>query len=429
MNLRFLLLSGVISIALHICGQSPHVLTIGKRYPNPSLLQVQREDKIEVVSLARYKGLPLIVDFFSSTCVVCFRSLPKLNKIQEQFNGKMRFLLVGKEDAFIRKTFEKFRQKLQLKLDVAYDSILHKDLRDYSYPLYVWIDTAGIVRGITGVDELTASNVKSFVNNNQAPANASTIVADFNHTKPYLINGNGGNDSTFLSRSLFTLWDPSKPLSLPPFINYVSPRESLQLLGARINDLYNYAYFNQSGWGPKSPLYNTVFPYTMLEDGTILFPKNDSILYCYSLWLSPLQRPFTNLQKRFQSDLENQFGFSASVEYRMMPYHRITIREGFETTLLSQSDSSKSTVTHAGFILQKSNMARVVSILASKFQLDLPFIDESDFREPISISVDALMTNFAAVKMKLYEQGIVISDAVKPMRVIVLRSKVNVAAR
>ncbi len=430
MHLRYLLLPGVISLAMSLYGQSTFNLEIGKPYPNASLLHIQSEEGNKVVSLADYRGLPLIVDFFSSSCVVCFKSLPKINRMQEKFKDKMRFLLIGKEDAVIRKVYAKFREQLQLKLAIAYDSILHRDLRDRSYPLYVWIDAVGIVRAVTGVEELTESRVEAFISRQPLPQAPPKVISNFNPSKPFLINGNGGVDSIFISRSLFSYWDRSKPLSLPRVIDYTTNTGSLQLLGVRVNDLYQYAYFGESGWGSSSPLYPSVFPYAILDDGTILFPKTDSIFYCYSLWVSPTQRNYSVLQQRFQADLENQFGFAASIEYRLMPYHRITIREGYEKKLLSLSDSTKSKVTHAGFSLQRSKVSRIVGILANKFQANLPFLDESGLQEPIDIAIDVMMTDLGAVKKALYEKGIQVDLSVKPMRVIVLRSKfINVAAK
>ncbi|MBI5370598.1 MAG: TlpA family protein disulfide reductase [Sphingobacteriales bacterium] len=384
----------------------------------------------ERLSLPGWRGSPLIVDFFSSTCVVCFKSLPKLNRLQEQFKGEVRFLLIGKEDKAIRSVYEKFRQRLNLKLDVAYDSVLHRDLRSYSYPLYVWIDSSGIVRAVTGVDQLTPENVKIFARHKIPAIGQPVQVAAFNAGKPFLVNGNGGVDSLFLSRSLFSLWNKNTPLYLPPHINYGILHDSLQLLGVSISDLYLYAYFNEARWPSSSKLYGNVFPYPVLENGIPLPIVSGTGLYCYSLWLSPGQVPFSDLQQRFQSDLEYQFGYNAMIEYRLMPYNRITVRGGFAEKLRADTSNQGARVTYAGFELKGCALEKVIGILASKFQKELPFVDESGITYPVNLSIDALMIDFAAVKSALYQQGIEISSCVKPMRVIVLRPKMkNVAAR
>jgi thiol-disulfide isomerase/thioredoxin len=422
MILRFLILAGVSGLALSAPGQQTRFIPeTGKHYPNPAIVYIQHEKATEAISLASWKGIPLIVDFFSSHCIVCFKSMPKVNRLQEQFNGRLRFLLVGKEDEDVRKVYEKFRQQLNLHLDVAYDSVLQKDLKEYSYPLYVWIDASGIVQAITGVEEVTTENVESFITQNSFVTNPSQQMIPFDPTKPFLVNGNGGNDSVFLSRSLFSELNPITPLYLPPAINYDKLGNSLQLLGVTLSDLYQYAYFGVSNWDPSNPLYGSTFPFPIMDDGTILSPDRKPALYCYSLYLSPRQNKYLDIQKRFQADLENQFDLSATIEYRLMPYYKIVIRPGFENKLLAKSGKTVSKVTHAGFDLQNVPIQRLVQMMAARFQRAFPFIDESAFHAPINISCEVLMTDFESVKKALFEKGIEIQAAVKPMRVIILR--------
>lgn len=429
MTIRSILLLGVICNSLCLQAQQSDKIEIGKTYPNAAFVRVQSPNGTVNVSLSAWRGKPLIVDFFASFCVVCFKSLPKINKLQEQFKEEMQFLLIGKEDAYIHKTYERFRQQLNLQLDVAYDSILHQNLREYSYPLYVWIDSAGIVRGVTGVEDLTAGNISRFIKENVVVTSSPMVGFEFDPTKPYLINNNGGNDSLFLFRSMFTKWKRGDPLSQPPVIHFDHPGDSLQLLCVSLADLYKYAYFGETGWWPSNPLYGEVFPFLILEDGKIL-PKNiSSELYCYSLWMSK-QGKGTSLQKRFQYDLESQFGYTASVEFRVLPYYSFTISDGYSKSIISKKDSVKISITHAGFVLQNCPTSRIIGILAQKFQGELPFIDESGLNGTIDISIDTIMTDFSAVKKALSEKGIVLKLSVKPMRVIVLRPKeINVAAK
>jgi len=429
MIIRSILLLGVMCKFLCLRAQQSDKIEIGKPYPNPAFVRVQNQNGTENISLSAWRGKPLIVDFFTSFCVVCFKSLPKINKLQEQFKGELHFLLIGKEDAYIHKTYERFRQQLNLQLDVAYDSILHRNLTEYSYPLYVWIDSAGIVRGVTGVEELTADNISHFLKQNVVISGSPKIGSGFDPTKPYLVNLNGGNDSLFLSRSMFTKWKRGDPLFLPSVIHFDQPGDSLQLLCVSLADLYKYAYFGETPWWPSNPLYNEVFPFLILEDGKTLPQNISSELYCYSLWMSKQGKPMS-LQKRFQYDLESQFGYTASVEFRLLPYYSLNIREGYLKKIISKKEPLRSNVTHAGFVLQSCPVSRIIDILAQKFQGELPFIDESRLDGPIDISIDAIMTDFSAVKEALYEKGIVLKLSVKPMRVIVLRPKeINVATK
>ena len=422
MKLKLLVLLAIWSYALPMLAQKNFEIPIGKPYPNPALVKVQALVADKTVSLSNWKGKPLIVDFFSSFCTVCFKSLPKIKNLQEQFKGDMRFLLIGKEDSMIRKIYGRFEKKLELKLDVAYDSVLHKDLREYSYPLYVWIDGNGIVRGVTGVKELTAENISLFIKKNIAPTQPEEVEFDFDATKPFLVNNNGGNESKFLFRSLISAWIPGMQFRMPSVIRFEQLGDSLQLLGLSMSELYKYAYFGELINGPKSPLYNDVFPFVIKGNGEIIsdnrMPGN---LYCYSLWVTKNPSDKINIQKRFKYDLDNQFGYEAGVEYRIMPYNSLTLREGFKKKLVTGNKASSFKISHAGFQFINYPVSKIVNILASKFQRDLTFIDDTGLQENIDIKVDALLIDFEKVKQSLYENGIEINTSLKPMRVIVLR--------
>lgn len=422
MKIKLLVLLAIWGYALPLHAQKNFEISIGKPYPNPALVKVQALVADKTVSLSHWKGKPLIVDFFSSFCTVCFRALPKINKLQEQFKGDIQFLLIGKEDSMIRKIYGRFEKKLDLKLDIAYDSILHKDLRGYSYPLYVWIDGNGIVSGVTGVKELTAENISLFIKKNIAPSQLEQVVFDFDATKPFLVNNNGGNESKFLFRSLISTWIPGMQFRIPPIIHFDQLGDSLQLLGLSMSELYKYAYFGELIESTKSPLYNDVFPFVIKENGEIMrdnkLPRN---LYCYSLWATKNPGEKLNIQKRFQYDLDSQFGYEAGVEYRMMPYYSLTLREGFKEKLVTRNKTSSFNISHAGFQFKNQPVHDIVNILASKFQGELTFIDDTRLQENIDITVDALLIDFDMVKKALYENGIEIKTSLKPMRVIVLR--------
>lgn len=421
---RIVLLSGFTGMLMTLQAQDNLMIPVpGKPYPNPAVLLVEKVTGSELISLSNHKGSPLIVDFFSSTCAACFRAMPKLNKLQEQFLGKMRFILIGKEDKEIRRNYATFKKRFDLKMDIAYDSILHRDMSEFTFPTYVWIDSYGIVKAITGPEDVNQQNIQQFIEGNNVSVTPPPLKFDFDNSRPFLINGNGGDDTTFLSRTLFTIWKKGQPQSSPPHLFYEKMRDSLQLIGLKLTELYNYAYFSEGFWWQESELYGETFPYPVFEDGGFLTFEKFPTMYNYSLWMSKNQQSFTDLQSRFKDDLEFQFGYNGTVEYRLMPYHSIAIRDGFYEKLRSKNTSKLSKINHSSLEIKKGDIRELIGLLTGRMQKEIPFIDNTKIDFPIDINIEAVMHDLDAVKQALYTIGIQISTSVKPMRILILRKK------
>ncbi len=94
-------------------------LEIGQKAPDTILAVIKTVSK---VFENNKEGRSFVIDFFSSSCVVCFQNLPKVKKLQQQFNNKIQFVLWGYEDGDIQSVYEKFQKKLNLDLPVLFDS-------------------------------------------------------------------------------------------------------------------------------------------------------------------------------------------------------------------------------------------------------------------------------------------------------------------
>ncbi|RYY57251.1 MAG: TlpA family protein disulfide reductase [Chitinophagaceae bacterium] len=423
MSRTAILLMWVLSSPATVIAQSTDsIIRSGFPYPNPATVQVHTDNGIEQVSLRNWKGQPVIVDFFSSDCVVCLASLPKLNQFRKDFQGRVRFLLVAKEDNRIRKVYKKYETKFELNLDVGFDSLLHGDIHD-GYPWYVWIDGNGIVQGVTRLADLTKEKIEIFARTQKIDVSPLVPQVQFDGFRPLGINGNGGSDTGFVSRSLFTKWLPEQPYYLPPDLLYMQPETGIQLMGTSMGDLYRYAFFERWVWFPGHPYYARIFPFPVFENGEFLHPRKDRNKFNYSLWVGPEQMPYTDLRQRFREDVVNQFGYDGQVEYRTMPCYVVTVRPGFEKVLRSRSDTMFGRTTHTSMEYRKATVSQLIETLAFRIQFEWPFIDESGIDFPVDFKIEAIMSSLDDVRKELFRKGIQIEPAVRPMKVLVLRQK------
>jgi thiol-disulfide isomerase/thioredoxin len=111
-------------------------------------------------SFASYRGTPVVVNFFSSTCVPCVTEMPALQALHEQIGTKVAFLGMDVQDTVPSATA--FVATVKVTWDIGRDpdgSILSKKLGGIGMPTTVVLDRDGAVvqkwLGAVPIDQLT----------------------------------------------------------------------------------------------------------------------------------------------------------------------------------------------------------------------------------------------------------------------------------
>lgn len=420
---------------------------IGKPCPEFVLKDVQYFAKKQV-SLNDFQGKPLILDFFAVGCTSCFTSFPKINELQHQFNDKLQIILVGKEHRFIRSSYERFREKYELKLPVVYDTIVFNQFKISGVPHVVWIDKNGIVKAVTSSSDVNKKNLELFIDGKDFQFEDYSYDASkdrwskFDYTKGFLINGNGGNDEYFIQRSLLAKWEKGMPAFVATNIDrYVSAGLDLQVLGLPLTDLYRLAYFGEpSDWFTWDTLLYAKYHYSPIlevKDPAVFKPDKwaDAEKFSYSQILPPEKRTATHMMEVMQRDLKNFFGYDVSIETRKMPYLKLVATDEAKIKLKTRggkTDASNSVagvnftnVPVSGTIVKDGGylvtLVHVISYNAYLVSKDLPLIDETGIKGNIDISFEAVMTDWEDIKKALQKQGLDLVKGEKDMKVIVIR--------
>ena len=382
------------------------------------------------------RGKWVILDFFALGCVSCFESLPKMNKMAEKFAEKVEVIMVGKYHPKLRDTYEKFRTRLKLNLPVAYDSTLVKRFGIEAFPVIIVIDENSVVRGVTS--SLTQENIETFLKGNTPNltpsfgqvANRNKSSQLYDHTKPLLINGNGGADTTFLFRSVLTKWNNDIAASQYYYVRgYSSINEKYDYLRGRVQairmtaeHLYQMAYSdtlrNMSYVSRKT--YESFWHKPILEVKDSLELKKR---YNYSLIVPKGKGSAKFLQAAMRRDLETYFGYKAELETRMMPYWGLRSNSKSKKRLKSKGKSSepREVLPRTGLSLKNIPVSRLIDELCYYKGLGAPFIDETDIDYNIDIDVEAILTDFEDFKEGLKKAGIELVRGKKEMKVVVIK--------
>lgn len=365
------------------------------------------------------KGKKVILDLFNSSCIVCFRMLPKIQAFQDQFGSNLQFILLGDEDAHIRKVYEKFRKNMGLEFPVMYDSVFFRAYDIPFVPRYIWIDESGFVRAVTGPDEVTESNIQSFIKYGSFAIKPVVKRTFFSPDKLLLTGGNGGTDTSFLFRSILSLYQTSLIAYTPLKLEY-DKNNMFQALGVTMADLYRYAYFGKARWNIHDSMYGEYALTPLFTTDRV--PDSPAIAkrYCYSFKSPEVVGDEDLLQRALRNDLATFFGYEVMLTRLKMPCWKLLVLPGLREKLRTKFTEQRIETTYAGMDFQNVPVTVVLENLNYLRTDDYPYINETGINFNIDLSLEGMMTDPRELHKALRNAGLALVEGEKEMWVLVL---------
>jgi thiol-disulfide isomerase/thioredoxin len=417
---------------------------IGDRCPDFILDNLSYYSKTKA-SRQDFDGKPIILSFFSTGCGSSFESLPHLKEMQKQFEGQVQFILIGRSDAELKSEYEKYRSHYQLTFPVDFDdSVLWNKFGVYFVAHTIWIDGSGIIRQITTPYALTPDRIEKLIAGQQQNLVISSTLGDhddymngimfYDPEKPFLVAGNGGADTSFSYRSIFSLWDYRTGYN---FDNFISSKNNNTLFesGVSLRTLYNLAYGDTVQfqtylftYGMKAMEKNTYSKWSNTPD---LVTKRKDIfkadyytgenLFTYSLNVPKRLGNAKSLQAILRRELKNYFGFNVTVETRMRPCWKLIVDPKKKDLLKTKGETP---VWKGGFsqlTLKNMPVTTLISTIWGFNQDGDTIIDETRINGNIDIDIDCIWTDLNDVKKELREKGLDLVRSEKMLKVLVIR--------
>jgi len=419
-------------------GQVPDTLSypeVGKPMPDLVIKNIAYYP-IKQAAIHDFHGKWLILDFWDIHCGACIRSFPRMNRIQQKFGKQLQVMMVGVQDPDneIKPLFARYRAGEHLTFPCAFDSAIAQRL-DLGYmPHTIVIDDKGIVRSI--VVAIDTGQIREFLEGGSPVLEQAyrrmkdydTVVdrrIPFNAKKPFMVGGNGYNDSEILYRSLLSYWKPNIHFALPRMEEAVGSG-CFQVLGATVSQLYNYAYLGASSWEPgDTGLYGKCYDHPVLEikDST-LFRFSQG--YCYSL-IRPIRgNSVKTMQETMQRDLMNFFGFRVHTETRQCPYWKIIAKPDASDKLRTKGNkaSARELFPNIGWAMSNSPMKYLMDCIRwnnpGRDRLTNIYLDESGISGNIDITLDCIMNDLDDLRRALQANGLDLVKGQKDMKVVVV---------
>ncbi len=425
----------------------PHYPEIGKPCPQFLLTGIENYP-VAQKSLKDFKGKPFILDFFTFGCSSCFESFPKINLLKEVYGSGLDILLVGKEEKGIHELYERFKEREELNLPIAYTRNLFSYLGIHYVPFVLWVDAKGIVRAVTTSHEITTQNVDLFLKGQDFyfvdESHKAEMSKDLQYDweKPLLIHQNGGDDTAFLFRSVLSNWNPKLPQEMPAFVSntefkkYAYNKEDrFQATGIWLSHLYQMAYGDTVWALPSSDMEINPICYGQWANEPELLIKDSSQfkfdfstgkgIYCYSLIVPPGRFGTQDLKRMMQNDLSNYFLYTVSVEDKLLPCWLLEADSSARSLLLSKGGYPK--VDEGGRFDVKLNnvpMKALIYHLFTSHQDAPPFIDETGITENIDMQIDGFADDSVEnIAGRLKRYGLLLHPGKRMMKVIVIRDR------
>lgn len=301
------------------CAQSqtaPKPLRVGDTIPHIILTDVINFP-VSKIHLSQLKGKLVVFDFFASWCGSCFKELPRLNALQEKYNGQIQIIVVGYEPASkLQKLLHTKRIPAAVKLPfVTSDTLLKNFFPHKLLPHEVWMNGDGKIIAITNSEQVNNSNIEKAMADLQLNLPVKRDVLDYDVAIPLLENNNGGSLQQTLYKSLLTGQLEGMPSGSKRW------KDSL---------LQKHTWLN--------------LPILALYQNALRFPTNRMVLevkeqaqyrsalvyalYCYEL-VAPAGISEQHLQQLMLNDLNRYLNLYGRMEQRLQPCYvlRITDKE------------------------------------------------------------------------------------------------------
>ncbi|WP_295123343.1 TlpA disulfide reductase family protein [uncultured Chitinophaga sp.] len=417
-------------------------IEVGKPCPDFVLKKLYYGKRNET-QLSDFSGRWLVLDFWGEFCGFCISGFPRMDRLKRKFDGLVEFLLIGtphKEDSSIHAMYMQFKRDFDLSIPVAYDRTLFQRFwGDGAMPLIVVVDPNGIIRAITR--EIDAELLEEFVaggNPKWKRIYGTDSNQNYDYSLPLLVKGNGGNDTGFLYRTVFTKWNDMQPV-----MSVRLSTHRFEILGADLTFLYKLAFFGKGFWGSAdSSLYSNCYPNIILETkDSSKFTMNrisGDNMFCYSI-SNKIQKiasgkdPYNLiddklLSGRMKNDLENFFPYTAELEERDMPCYFLVAERSIVERLRTKGGAGSWTEPYGhnkGFLLKNMPSGMIIPSLETAFakSVDLPIFDNTGIE--CNIDIDLRGLSFDERIKELNENGIQLILAVKRFKVLVIRDYTN----
>ncbi len=411
------------------------MLSIGDMMPNVSLSKLLNypEDKAK---FSDFMGKLVILDFWTVGCSGCIYSMPKMEKLQEQFGNQIQIILVttSSEEKVAEATKRiKILQNIKLP-SVVGDKEIAKLFPFRLVPTHVWISETGKVLQITNGINTTAEKIKDYLEGKEVKLPVKNQHKNFDINKPLWMEGNGRQLKYLEYYSYIMRYTPDAGGMLGIIKDPETKKNvRIKVYNLNLTSLVKLAYggefqsihdFSMNPFDHKSRIILNVkdtVPYIYPKDYTEFDEWKKENLFCYELLVPPSKSG--QIFEFMQQDLRRYFHIIGKIQKRKMKCLVLKREEGEIDKLKTKGGAFKSAMDYNTHFLSISN--GFMGILLDRLQNNTfrkdprPVIDETRYTGKIDIDLNANMYNDPeGVRKELNKYGLYLVEEEKEIDIL-----------
>ncbi|MDO3641257.1 TlpA disulfide reductase family protein [Mucilaginibacter sp. L3T2-6] len=406
-------------------GNTYKALKTGDKMPDmqiSGLLNYEAGGKpADQIRMSQFNDQLLILDFWGTYCTPCLHLLPKYDTLQNQFAGKIQFLLVTREKS---KTVQAFFKKNALRLPSITDDYLLSALFPHnSIPFEVWIRNGAVIAMTYGEDVSAAAIQKALDGHTDSIAQRKDDLS-LDPLQPLLANGNGKGEVVFQS-------------VITPYLPGVSSPEGFQrtpekIIAVALNHsplaLYQQAFIRKDPMFDLANRCSVELPDSLKRiidqgGGPGFHEWIKQYGYSYQLTLPP---GFTgDISEVMATDLNRYFGaryhIRAALEKREQDCLVLSRIPG-TAAIESKGGEPLFSETAKGLTLRNLGISSLDMDIAQRFRkLLTPYINETGYEKPIDLQLRCDLSDLAALQKELRRSGLDLNVKKRPVDILVIR--------
>ena len=403
-------------------GQNVKALSVGDHVPEIKINNLINY-KTPTAKFSDFTADLLIIDFWSTWCVPCVKALPEFQQLQQQFKGKLQFVLAVNQE---KDKISKFLLARKIDLPCVVEA---KELSAYfphnSVPHEVWIKNGKVI-AITYAVSVTTENIQKILAEEPVDLVEKKWDMSFDNKLPLLFDGNGGNEKDLLYHSVFTR-----------FLNGVSGgggeitddegRLKISVLGASVARLYltaakyidpSFRFYNQILIEAKNK--DEIHP----SENPQYSPSVQSFFYCYELIIPASEK--VNAGTFMMEDINRFLGavYHIRGDIEKIQTKCWVLKKVNEGVSIATKNGPSKIEGKDGYELfqNKPFSSFFYSISYINQNQPYPFVDKTGITDNIDIQLPDSVTDISSLQTYLKKYGFQLSLEESDLRMIVIKN-------
>jgi thiol-disulfide isomerase/thioredoxin len=404
--------------------QSPSVVPLQVGQPLPTVpMKYWKRDSVFSANTDAFKHQYVIIDFWDIWCKSCLQAMPKIELLQEQFQGKVQFILVtqnSKEEA--DELFRRVKVKRPSVPMIYADSVFHQLFLHAARPHYAILDTAGIVRFITYGYNIHAGTLNALVKGERLSLAYKQDLVGFDYTSSLLREG-GGRLLPYI-QGYRVFFKRIAGIGSRAGMYSRGDMKGLRIYNQPLLSLYKFAY------GKKIINEFTDDKRVIIEakDKTpFLTPSNavqidawrETHLHGYesAIPVSSTMDPYDVLQ----DDLTRFYDFDVKIEKRMQK--ALVIESVPEKTIRMKGERRVNEQEKGSWLIRNGTAGTTLLPGLQKLFPDRLIIDRSGCTSSFDLDIRYVDEHMPSVLQALQKKGVSIRDSIIEIEMLVIRDK------